>query len=205
MATSERRKKQIAQMKSTILEAAGQLFNDNGYKETTLRKIADTIDYNPATIYNYYGNKEEIFFALQERAFSKFYEEFIPLYNTDLIGLDRLKMMGETYINFALRNPLDYELMFIMKSPMNAAERLDPEWKIGEKNYELLKQVIQEGITEKSFYVENVEATAFMIWSTMHGLASLFIMDRMQMIEEDKRTELLSEAFNLFDHLLRKL
>lgn len=205
MAVSERRKRQIEQMKSTILDAAGQLFNDHGYKDTTMRKIADTIDYNPATIYNYYGNKEEIFFALQERAFMKFYEEFIPLRITSLQGMDRLQMMGETYIKFALNNPLDYELMFIMKSPMNAAERLDPEWKIGEQNYELLKLVIQECIAEKSIQIKNVDAGAYLIWSSMHGLVSLFNMDRMHMIKEDERVELLHQAFNLFNQLLRKL
>lgn len=205
MAVSERRKREIEQMKSTILDAASHLFQDSGYKDTTLRKIADTIGYNPATIYNYYGNKEEIFFALQERAFMKFYQEFQPLYKTKLKGKERLKLMGETYIEFALQNPLDYQLMFILKSPMNAAERLDPEWKIGHQNYELLKLVIQECITEKSMNLTDVEVGAYMIWSTMHGLVSLYIMDRMHMIDEEDRKKMLLDAFQLFDGLIENI
>lgn len=205
MAVSDKRKRQIAQMKSTILDSASYLFYENGYTETTLRKIADSINYNPATIYNYYGNKEEIFFALQERAFHKFYEKFNALRSTELKGIQRLRRMGETYINHALANPQDYELMFIMKSPMNAAERLDPEWKIGAQNYELLKLIIQECINEKSIRIKDVDIGAYMIWSMVHGLVSIYIMDRMHMIEEDNQKPLLENAFELFDQLIQKI
>ena len=205
MAQSQRRKTEIASMRKSILEAAETLFQEHGYDQTTLRKIAQSIDYNPATIYNYFKNKEELFFALQEKAFTKFYQEFDYLRNSSLAGIDKLKKMGETYIHFGLDHPLDYELMFIMRNPMNAAEKIDPEWKIGGQAYELLKLIIRECIEEDSINITDVESGAFLIWSMVHGLVSLQIMDRMVMMIEQDHSEILDKAFELFDTLIRKV
>ena len=112
--------------------------------------------------------------------------------------------MGEIYIRFGLENPLQYELMFIMRKPMNAAETLDPEWKIGAQVFELLKVVIQQCIEEGSMHITDVEAGAFMIWSQVHGLVSLLIMDRMHMIEED-HSVVLNKAFDLFDSMIHSI
>ena len=204
MAPSTRRKREIARMKESILSAAGTLFQEHGYEQTTLRKIAQSIDYNPATIYNYYKNKEELFFALQESAFQQFYEEFLDLHDSELKADQKLRQMGEIYIRFGLENPLQYELMFIMRKPMNAAETLDPEWKIGAQVFELLKVVIQQCIEEGSMHITDVEAGAFMIWSQVHGLVSLLIMDRMHMIEED-HSVVLNKAFDLFDSMIHSI
>ena len=204
MAPSTRRKREIARMKESILSAAGTLFQEHGYEQTTLRKIAQSIDYNPATIYNYYKNKEELFFALQESAFQQFHEEFLDLHDSELKADQKLRQMGEIYIRFGLENPLQYELMFIMRKPMNAAETLDPEWKIGAQVFELLKVVIQQCIEEGSMHITDVEAGAFMIWSQVHGLVSLLIMDRMHMIEED-HSVVLNKAFDLFDSMIHSI
>jgi len=205
MSVSVRRLRQIEEMKKTILDAAGTLFYKNGYEETTLRKIAGLIDYNPATIYNYYKNKEEIFFALQGRAFQKFYEEFDFYRTTKLKGKKCLRKMGEAYIEFGIQHKEDYELMFIMREPMNVAEVIDPKWKVGAKNYELLKIVIAQCIEENSIRIKDVNIGAFMIWSAVHGMVSLYIMDRMKMIEGIEHAELLEIAFLQFDELLNRI
>lgn len=203
MAVSERRKRAITEMKEGILDAASTLFINTGYEETTLRKIAKAIGYNPATIYNYYGNKEEIFFALQRRAFSKFYEEFEDLRKSTLSGFEKFQMMGKTYVEFALSNPHHYQLMFIMQKPMNAAVHLDPEWKIGLKNHELLTEIIQQCNEEGTMYLPDIAEGAFMVWSMVHGMVSLIIMDRTHMIEIDD-IDYLAERVRLnFERLIK--
>lgn len=205
MSVSVRRLRQIKEMKKTILDAASTLFYKNGYEETTLRKIAQLIDYNPATIYNYYKNKEEIFFALQERAFQKFYEEFDFYRTTKMKGRKCLRRMGKAYIKFGIEHKQDYELMFIMREPMNGAEIIDPKWKIGAKNYELLKLVIGQCIEEESIRITDINVGAFMIWSAVHGMVSLYIMDRMKMINDIKHDQLIEKAFQQFDELLNTI
>ena len=202
MAQSIKRKKEIRAMRNKILESAGELFLEQGYDHTTIRKIAEAVECNPATIYNYFKNKEELFFSLQERAFTRFYEEFEDMRASTLSGLEKLKKMGRKYLNFALKNPKHYELMFISKDPMQAAEILDPKWKIGEQNYSLLKQVIQECIEEKTTRLTDVESGAFLVWATVHGMVSLIIMDRCKMIQEENVEFILRDAYTKFEDLL---
>jgi len=204
MAITKRRQQNIEDMKASILEAANELFIKEGYEHTTLRKIAKKIDYNQATIYNYYSNKEEIFYELQRRAFVNFYEEFNELRESKIKGYEKFKWMGRKYINYALKHPEEYKLMFILKKPMEAAERLDPEWKIGAKNYELLKEVIRECIDEGSLQLDHVESGAYMVWSFVHGLVSLVIMDRCQMIPEVDIDFLVKQAHMTFENLIKK-
>ncbi len=204
MPVSARRKRAIVEMKEGILDAASELFIHKGYEETTLRKIAQAIGYNPATIYNYYGNKEEIFYALQRRAFTKFYEEFEPLRASNLSGIEKFQLMGKTYVEFALSNPHHYQLMFIMQKPMNAAERLDPEWKIGLKNHELLTEILDQCNKEGSMNLPDLTVATFMVWSMVHGIVSLVIMDRCHTIEESQIHHVIDQVRQYFSSLLQK-
>ena len=204
MARSLKRQEAIDRMRIAILDAAGKLFVEHGYEPTTLRKIAAAVEINPATIYNYYKNKEEIFFALQKRAFTKFYEEFDDFRKSEMKGMGKLKKMGRKYIHFALNNQHYYELMFIMKKPMKAAEELDPNWETGSKNYDLLKNVIEECIEEGSLKFKDIESGAYMIWSFLHGSVSLVIMERSQMILEENLEYVTRQAHLMFENLIRK-
>ena len=52
-----------------ILTAARELFVTEGYRNVSMRKIADRIEYSPAAIYGYFPSKDDIFFALAEEGF----------------------------------------------------------------------------------------------------------------------------------------
>lgn len=204
MATTKKRQEAIQQMRQRILEAAETMFIREGYEETTMRKIAKAIACNPATLYNYYENKEAIFFALQEKAFSSFYEEFEDFRKDERKGYEKLRSMGRRYFDFAMKNPNKYELMFIMKSPMRAAESLDPGWETGSKNYELLKEVVATCIEEDSIHISDVDSGAFMIWSMMHGMVALMIMDRCPMMLKEDMGFVAKEAHLSFEKMLKK-
>lgn len=62
--------KQKADVKKLILSAAKKLFIEEGYRETSIRKIAAEIGYSPTTIYIYYKDKNDIVYALHQEGFS---------------------------------------------------------------------------------------------------------------------------------------
>lgn len=49
-----------------ILNAARDLFVEKGYSDTTLEEIARRAEFGKGTIYNYFNNKEELFFAIMD-------------------------------------------------------------------------------------------------------------------------------------------
>ena len=61
------REKQKAQRRELIEKAAGDLFVEKGFEDTSIEKIAERALVSPATVYNYYGTKGELLLALLAR------------------------------------------------------------------------------------------------------------------------------------------
>ena len=56
-------------MRDRILKSAHKIFVEKGFDDVSIRNIAVDIEYSPATIYLYFKDKNEIFYALHTEAF----------------------------------------------------------------------------------------------------------------------------------------
>jgi len=173
MGIEDRKQRHKEDLKDIILKAAKELFLIKGFERTSMRTIAEKIEYSPATIYLHFKDKNEIFYALHQEGFGMLVNAFKTL-NSVADPFERLKAMGHTYINFATENPDFYQLMFVMQEPM-AVLKLDAEksWNEGENAFRFLLNTILA--CQESGYFKNLEPNglSFSIWSTVHGLASL--------------------------------
>lgn len=201
MGVKERREKEKEQLRNAILDAANEIFLKEGFKDTKIRDIAKLIQYNPATIYFYYKNKEEVFLALQERTFNEFHQAIFNATSNIEDPKERLNKMGREYINFALRNPSLYDLMFILKQPMNAMEEGE-KWHKGEISYETLKQTVQACMNAGYLKNTDLDSMSYMIWSAMHGMVSLPICKRMKMFDETDLEFLIRDTYKQFNTML---
>lgn len=199
MGTQERKERDKKEMMESILSAAMKLFLAQGYKNVTIRKIADEIEYSPATIYLYFKDKDEILFTLQMMAFEKFYNALASVKNIE-DPVERLSASGKTYIEFALANPEYYDLMFIMEQPIIS---LPTNKKIEFDSYGLLKQNVKECIEKGFMKSNNPEATAFSLWSFVHGVASL-VIKRGMLLPEENRKEMIEGALEFLAQSIYK-
>jgi AcrR family transcriptional regulator len=178
MGISERKEKQKLEIRKAILDASMKLFVEQGYENVSIRKIADLIEYSPTTVYLYFKDKNEILFNLHETGFQKMAEYTADLW-TIKNPLVRLHKMGEYYMMFGLENPAFYDLMFILKAPMEALQVLDNcEWRSGDQALGKLKETIQECMEKKLIENGDVDAISMAIWGMVHGMVSLAIRDR---------------------------
>ena len=69
MGIKERQERDREAVRRAILDAARELFVNEGYQNVSIRKIAERIEYSPAAIYGYFPSKDDIFFALAEEGF----------------------------------------------------------------------------------------------------------------------------------------
>src|SRR3954466_16321049 len=111
MGVKERKERQKLEMKDLILQSAHQLFLNKGFEEVSIRNIAEAIEYSPATIYLYFKDKNEIFYALHGEAFKKFNIHVAPIISIK-DPLERLFALGEKYMEFAFSFPKYYDIMF---------------------------------------------------------------------------------------------
>jgi AcrR family transcriptional regulator len=203
MGVKERKERQKIEMKDLILQSAHQLFLAKGYDEISIRNIAETIEYSPATIYLYFKDKDEIFYALHGEAF-KIFNTYLSTIVTIKDPLERLFAMGEKYMQFSLLHPNYYEIMFITASPMRCEENSE-EWKEGESALNFLESLVQECIHAGHFKNQNAKTLSFSIWSFMHGMCSLTIRDRLKCYPEDEREGIKVNAFETLKQMLRNL
>lgn len=131
MGIVERKAKEKEDLRELILQAAKKLFVEKGIEQTTIRSIADAIDYSVGTVYVYFKNKDAILHALHTQGFMELSGQFGVLSSvTD--PMERLRAMGWVYIKYALQNPDMYNLMLTVKAPMEFLSAINAEeWNEG--------------------------------------------------------------------------
>lgn len=201
MGITERKEREKEEMRKRILDAAQKLFLENGYEKVSIRNIADAIEYSPATTYLYFKDKNELLYAVHQKGFGLMLQDFAPIAAIE-DPFERLVEMGRRYISFAMHNPELFDLMFIMAAPMEACR--DDEWDEGKNAFNTLVRVVQDCIDAGVFRHQDAEVAAMMIWSAIHGYTALFLRKRMMMFDEERRQELMTEAFNLFCDTIKR-
>ncbi|CCG99297.1 transcriptional regulator, TetR family [Fibrella aestuarina BUZ 2] len=203
MGIVERKEREKEEMRRRIIDAAQHLYVQNGYEKLSIRAIADEIEYSPATIYLYFKDKSEVIYAVHQQAFAKLMNEFRAiLIITD--PFEKLIAMGKQYTHFAIENPELFDVMFIITAPMETLECREEIWSEGRIAFSMLVQVVQECISAGVFQPQDPEVAAMMIWSTIHGYTALFVRKRLNMFTDERRAELMQQAFTLFCNTLRK-
>ncbi len=204
MGVADRKEREKEGMKRKILEAAKELFLDQGFEKTSIRNIADAIEYSPSTIYLYFKDKNELLFELHQEAFQGLIQKFI---NVSPINdpFEQLIAMGHEYLQFAIENPELYELMFLMSAPIDALECRDDIWEDGHTALNMLKMIIEACKVNGHFKNQDTDDLAMMIWANVHGFATLHLRKRMHMFPEEERTPRLYKALDLMIQTLRNL
>lgn len=195
MGIKERKSKHKEDIRQRILDAAKKLFLQEGYEATSIRKIAAEIEFSPTTIYLYYTDKAAIAYALQQEGFRLMRQRFDALGMVDE-PFERLKAMGRVYLQFAIENPDFYELMFIMKEPMEFLKGLDEserEWENGLATFNYLVQTTVDCQRAGYFLGQDERILSFLIWSTVHGICALSLHGHLDQI---CTTKLLNEDAN---------
>jgi AcrR family transcriptional regulator len=174
MGVAERKERHKEELKKDILTAAKELYLENGFEATSIRNIAEKIEYSPATVYLYYKDKDEIMHALHQEGFKMLIEYFIPISNIPN-PFERLKALGQAYIRFSIDHAEMYKLIFVMKEPMDHVENCpDEEWNEGEGAFDMLHNTVKQCQEAGYFAGLDSQGLSFMIWSTMHGLCTLY-------------------------------
>jgi len=210
MGINERKQRHKEDLRNRILEAAKKLFVQQGYEATSIRRIAKEIEFSPTTIYIYYKDKNDIIYALHQEGFNMLREQFKTLMFVEN-PFERLKAIGKTYIEFGRSNPEFYEVMFMMKEPMDfiGSSCVDEKWLDGEKVFGFLEQTISECQSKGYFANLPVKLVALQAWTAVHGIVSVYISQHLFKLSESLGlacdvNEVTEQAFQLFSAYLEK-
>lgn len=203
MTIASRKQREREDMRILILDAARKIFLEKGYYDTSMRNIAEEIQYSAGTIYLYFKDKDEIFHALHEEGFRRMLDKMQPLAHVSS-PFERLKALGRVYLEFAFENKDFYDLMFIMQAPIkHEAEHED--WQMGHRTLDFLKTILSECKTEGYFKGKNVEYLSFAIWAGVHGMAALYCRERYKAYHDIDPKDLIDHGYKYFVNMLEKL
>ncbi len=180
MGIAERKERQKAELRDTILAAARRIFLEEGPQALTMRRIADAIEYSPGTIYLYFASREDIALHLVREGFEKLVAVLAPVVAAVADPVERIRGIGSVYIDFGIGDPETYKLIFMEDAkyvsaafapPSDAGGKLEP----GDRAFDFLAHAVAQAVERGAFRPVDPELTAQALWAGLHGALSLHI------------------------------
>ena len=175
MGIAERKERQKAELREQILDAALAIIRDEGFDALTMRKIAEAIEYSPATIYLHFASRDDIAFALVRDGFAKLVAHMGPA-AAEPDPARRLFALGRAYLEFAASEPQTYRLIFMederFAAPIMLQLKGDDE-NPGDAAFGILIETVQQLIERGIYRALPAPAIAALFWSSLHGIAAL--------------------------------
>ena len=176
MGSKERRQREREDLRTLILNAARELFVQRGYEATTMRAIAQAIEFTPTAIYHHFANKEALLHEICSVDFAQLAQRFQSI-GRIADPIERLDRIGRAYVEFALAQPMHYRLMFMMDRPGFAPDadgaRDDPAANAYAFLRDSCAEAIEAGRVRPEF--SDPAQLAQMLWASVHGIVSLHI------------------------------
>jgi AcrR family transcriptional regulator len=180
MTRLERRERERAQRRQVIVNAARQLAEAEGWEAVTTRRLADAIEYSQPVLYSHFEGKDAIVSAVALEGFS---ELAAILHNArEMAGLltAEPRAVAGAYMEFARTNPALYEAMFSLRVDLTFAQpdTPGPLYAAFVELREALAPLAGDG---------DVETFTEVVWSALHGLATLSQAGRLRPAFYDQR------------------
>jgi AcrR family transcriptional regulator len=178
MGVRERRDRERVETREKIIEAARELFIEEGYEGVSMRQIADKIEYSPTAIYVHFKDKDELFLEICHQDYRMLAHSMSALAQV-ADPVERLRRIGRGYVQFGLSHPNHYRRMFMTP---HAAVTEDAAEQMGKGNpeedaYELLRATVAEALRGGAFreHLTDVDLISQTLWAGTHGVTSLEI------------------------------
>ena len=159
----------IESFRDRVCDIAEVKFAALGTDGVTLRDIASAMGVSPMTPYRYFKDKDAILAAVRARAFSRF-AQAMEAAETAASRKKGAAFTGAAYIDWALKNPAAYRLMFDTQQP--TAEDYPDLITAMARAKETMTSYWRRMKADGRFKGE-VDLAGHMMWSAMHGAVML--------------------------------
>jgi AcrR family transcriptional regulator len=170
-------------LRAALLDEAAAMIAEGGAASVTMREIGRRLGVSRAAPYRHFADRTALLVAVAAAGFDRLKDRLqTTAAGAPRSGVERLRRMGEEYVRFALENPAHYRLMY----GKEALTRQDlPELReAANAIFEQLVAVIQAHQKSGGIKRQDPRAQAYVAWSAVHGLASLWIEGQIQATDD---------------------
>jgi AcrR family transcriptional regulator len=165
-----------ADLQRTVLDASVALIQERGMSALSMREVARRAGVSHQAPYHHFGDREGILAAIAIEGFAALREGMVKA----IAGIgdpgDRLTAVGGSYVDFALRNPAHFQLMF--RSDVVDPARHPTLKRRADAAFDLLVAVVSEVVEARGRGQPLPLAVA--AWALAHGLATLTLEGKLQ-------------------------
>ena len=182
----ERKRHRREENRIFILKAAESIFAKKGYSFTTVDDIAEEAQFSKATIYQYFKSKVDIFFEIILNSLEEMNQELRRIREKSIRAEEKLKEIIRFTFNFFQEKENISRIFFMEKNFMQKffnfmTERQKPASYDQELKYlkninpkrkvwrDVVSQILVEGIESGEFRKMDIEDTAYVFTSLLHG------------------------------------
>ena len=184
MTRLERRERERAERRQAIIAAARQLAESEGWEAVTTRRLSDCIEYSQPVLYSHFENRDAIIEAVALEGFSELTVAMHRGKSKARSPEAALRGTARAYLEFAEANPALYDAMFTLATDLPFGRPEAPD-QLHDAFDELRKAV------EPLAGNRDPDTLSEVVWSSMHGLASLARAGRLRPDYHEKRMAIL--------------
>jgi TetR/AcrR family transcriptional regulator len=175
---AQRREDEKARRRAEILDAAEALYAKEGWDLVTVDQVARGARLSRALVYVYFKDKEDILFAIGERAMRLLRDRFNAAAAGQQLGMEKIEAIGRAYMAYAFEFPhyFDFGSRFNAHSgnPQPGSHDLACR-AAGDEAIGVVVQAIECGLQDGSIRptIGDPIMLAVTLWSFTHGLIQL--------------------------------
>jgi AcrR family transcriptional regulator len=178
--SQERRIKHRENLRKKIIKSAQKIASKEGWEAVTMRRLSADIKYSLPVLYHYFKSKEDIIINVADLGFRQLLVEFDNIPETKNYSKFAYNM-AEVYFTFGVNNEALYHAMYGNQGISSFTDGNPTE---GEKLFFHIQAKLEE-LKEKGATIDNSFTATKVLWSMMHGLVSLHLINR---IVDEKTT-----------------
>lgn len=145
--------------RQAVLLAAVRMFNERGFRETSLEDVAASLGVTKPVLYHYFGSKDQILAACIDAGLAQLRPAAAAARSIEGTGLDRLKAF---LVSYAELNMTDFGRIFVLTRPGALSEEGGECLRAFKREIDgNLRELISRATMDGSARADDIKLTAF--------------------------------------------
>ncbi|MBW1701703.1 MAG: TetR/AcrR family transcriptional regulator [Deltaproteobacteria bacterium] len=178
----------------SILDTAKKMFARYGLQKTTLDEVARMARVAKATIYNYFGSKDQVYLEVLRREMDEIVEKISSSVSQEVLPGNKLITFVRAKFRYMRKaiNILNLDREGIEKLLPNA-ESIRNE--LFEREVDIIHSILKKGVEQGVFYINNLPLTSRAIAHALKGFELNWLVQESEEKIEQYLDELMSILF----------
>ncbi len=179
--------------REAILAQAIATFAEEGFRHADVQVIADRAGVGKGTVYRYFGNKQDLFWASMFDVFKRLEAHLLAAMKGIDGALPRLRTVGRAYADFFDSNP-QYLEIFVQDRAEFRGSAPESHIEYHNKLIDRFAAVVQEGIAAGEIRPVDVRKTIIALGGVLYGS----VVHACYMAFDDTLTDMAQYAVDIF-------